>query len=141
MRWGEHFGPLKERPFRLLWFARTGSSVGDALIPVALIWAVFNDLHSATGVGIVLASYFGASASMTLAGGVLADRLPRRAVMIAADLVRVGTQSVTAVLLFRGTAHVWEIAVLQAIAGAAAGAFSPASLALVPQTVSAGRLQ
>jgi MFS family permease len=61
--------------------------------------------------------------------------------MIAADLVRVGTQSVTAVVLFRGTAHVWELALLQAIAGAAAGSFNPASLALIPQTVSAERLQ
>jgi MFS family permease len=141
VRGGAHFGPLKERPFRLLWLARTGSSVGDALIPVALIWAVFHDLHSPTGVGIVLASYFGASAAVTLAGGVFADRLPRRAVMITADLVRVGTQSLTAILLFRGTAHVWEIAALQALAGAATGSFSPASLALLPQTVSAARLQ
>ena len=141
MRGVERFGPLKERPFRLLWFARTGSSVGDSLIPVALIWAVGHDLHSPTGVGIVLACYFGASASVTLAGGVLADRLPRRAVMISADLVRVGTQGVTAILLFRGTAHVWEIALLQAVAGAATGSFSPASLALIPQTVSAERLQ
>ncbi len=141
VRGGERFGPLKERPFRLLWFARTGSSVGDSLIPVALIWGVGHDLHSPTGVGLVLACYFGGSASVTLAGGVLADRLPRRVVMISADLLRLGTQSATAILFFRGAAHVWEIALLQAIAGAAAGSFNPASLALIPQTVSAGRLQ
>jgi MFS family permease len=141
VRGGERFGPLKERQFRLLWFARTGSSVGDSLVPVALIWAVFHDLHSTTGVGLVLACYFGGSASVTLAGGVLADRLPRRVVMISADLLRVGTQSATAILLFRGVAHVWEIAVLQAVAGAAAGSFNPASLALIPQAVTAGRLQ
>ena len=141
MRGVERFGPLKERQFRLLWFARTGSSVGDALIPVALIWAVFHDLHSPTGVGVVLACYFGGSASLTLAGGVLADRLSRRAVMIAADLIRVGTQSATAILFFHGAAHVWEIALLQGVAGAAAGSFNPASLALVPQVVSGERLQ
>jgi MFS family permease len=141
VRWVERFGPLKERSFRLLWFARTGSSVGDSLIPVALIWGVHHHLHSSTGVGLVLASYFGGSASVTLAGGVLADRLPRRAVMIAADLLRVGTQSATAILFFQGTARVWEIALLQAVAGAAAGSFNPASLALIPRTVSAGRLQ
>ncbi len=141
MRGVGRLGPLKEQQFRLLWFARTGSSVGDSLIPVALIWAVFHDLHSATGVGVVLACYFGGGASLTLAGGVLADRVSRRAVMIAADLVRVGTQSVTAILLFEGMAHVWQLALLQAVAGAAAGSFNPASLALIPQTVSAGRLQ
>jgi len=136
------FGPLRERQFRLFWFARTGSAVGDSLIPVALIWAVSHDLGAgATGVGLVLACYWMGGAAATLAGGVWADRLPRRAVMIAADLVRLGTQSATAVLLFSGTAHVWELAVLQGVAGAAAGSFNPASKALIPQTVSVGRLQ
>jgi MFS family permease len=136
------FGPLRERQFRLLWFARTGSAFGDSLIPVALIWAVSHDLGAgATGVGLVLACYWIGGAAVTLAGGVWADRLPRRAVMIGADLVRLGTQATTAVLLFAGTAHVWQLAVLQGIAGAAAGFFNPASKALIPQTVSAGRLQ
>ena len=142
MRGVGRFGPLRERQFRLLWFARTGSAVGDSLIPVALIWAVGHDLGGRyTGVGVVLACYTLGGAAVTLAGGVWADRLPRRAVMIGADLVRLGTQSTTAVLLFAGTAHVWQIAVLQGIAGAAAGCFNPASKALIPQTVSAGRLQ
>ncbi len=142
MRGVGRFGPLKERQFRLLWFARTGSSVGDSLIPVALIWAVSHDLGGgATQVGLVLACYTFGGAAVTLAGGVWADRLPRRTVMISADLVRLGTQSTTAVLLFAGTANVWELAVLQGIAGTAAGFFNPASKALIPQTVSAGLLQ
>ena len=91
-----------------------------------------------TEVGIVFACYFAAGAAVTLAGGVWADRLPRRAVMIAADLIRLGTQTATAVLLIGGTMHVWELAVLQSIAGACGGFFNPASTALVPQTVSAG---
>ena len=142
MRGVGRFGPLRERQFRLLWFARTGSAVGDSLIAVALIWAVGHDLGAgATGVGIVLACNMVGGAAVTLAGGVWADRLSRRAVMISADLVRVGTQSITAVLLFTGTAHVWQLAVLMGVAGAAAGFFNPASKALIPQTVSAGRLQ
>ncbi|HEY3578512.1 MAG TPA: MFS transporter [Gaiellaceae bacterium] len=142
MRGVGRFGPLKEPQFRLLWFARTGSVVGDSLVPVAVIWAVGRELgESATGVGLVLACYTFGGAAVTLAGGVWADRLPRRAVMICADLVRVGTQATTAVLLFGGAAHVWELAVLQGTAGAAAGFFNPASKALIPQTVSSGRLQ
>ena len=142
MRGVAQLGPLRERPFRLLWLGRTGSAVGDSMIPVALIWTVSQDLHaSLTWVGIVLACNLVGGASFTLAGGVWADRLPRRAVMIAADLTRLGTQGTTAALLFSGTAHVWQIAVLQGIAGAAAGFFNPASTALIPQSVSAERLQ
>jgi MFS family permease len=135
------FGPLTEQPFRLLWLARTGSSVGDALIPVALAFAVLRIGGGATGLGIVLAAFTVGRASFVMLGGVWADRLPRRAVMMTADLVRFGTQATTAALLLAGVTQVWELAVLQAVAGAAGGVFAPASTALVPQTVSAPRLQ
>ena len=137
----ERFGPLTERPFRLLWLGRTGSSIGDSLIPVALAFAVLRIGGGATGLGIVLAAFTIGRASFVVVGGVWADRLPRRAVMITADLVRFGTQTVTAGLLLGHAAHVWQLAALQAIAGAAGGFFAPASTALVPQTVSGPRLQ
>jgi MFS family permease len=135
------FGPLRERPFRLLFFARTGSSVGDSLIPVALAFAVIGIHGGALGLGIVLASRTVALGVSTIAGGVWADRLPRRAVMITADLLRFGTEALTAVLLLEGTAHVWQLAVLQSAAGVGAGFFGPASTALLPQAVSVGNLQ
>jgi MFS family permease len=135
------FGPLTERPFRLLWLARTGSSIGDALIPVALAFAVLAIGGGATGLGIVLAAFTIGRASFVVVGGVWADRLPRRGVMMTADLVRFATQATTAALLLAQVTEVWELAVLQAVAGAAGGFFAPASTALVPQTVSAPRLQ
>ena len=141
MQIGERFGPLRESPFRLLWLGRTSSSVGDALIPVALAFAVLRIHGGATGLGLVLAAFTIGRASFVAVGGVWADRLPRRAVMIAADLTRVATQALTAALLFGHALHVWEIAVLQGVAGAAGGFFLPASTAFVPQTVSAPRLQ
>jgi MFS family permease len=137
----ERFGPLRERPFRLLWLARTGSSIGNSLIPVALAFAVLEIGGGASGLGIVLACFTLGGATFTLAGGVWADRMPRRAVMISSDLVRLGTQSATATLLLSGNAQVWELAALQFTAGAAGGFFNPASTALLPQAVSAARLQ
>src|SRR5690242_19019391 len=96
----ERLGPLAERPFRLLWLGQTGSSVGDSLIPVALAFAVLRIGGSATGLGLVLASYTIGRAAFVTLGGVWADRLPRCAVMISADLVRFATQATTAALLF-----------------------------------------
>ena len=141
MRGRERFGPLTERPFRLLWLGRTGSAVGDSLVAVALAFAVLRIGGSASELGLVLAAWTIGRASFVAIGGVWADRLPRRAVMITADLVRFATQATTAALLLGGVMHVWELAVLQAIAGAAGGFFMPASTALVPQTVSPPRLQ
>ena len=138
---GDRFGPLSERPFRLLWLGRTGSAFGDALIPVALAFAVLRIGGGATGLGLVLASYTVGRASFIALGGVWADRLPRRAVMIGADLVRFSTQAATAALLFGHVLHVWDLAVLQGVAGAAGGFFVPASTAFVPQAVTRARLQ
>jgi MFS family permease len=141
MRARGRFGPLLERPFRLLWIGRTGSSLGDSLVVVAIPFAVLRIGGTATGLGVVLAAYTLGRAAFVMAGGVWADRLPRRAVMLGADLVRFGTQATTAALLFTHSLQVWELAVLQATAGAAGGFFVPASTALVPRTVSAGLLQ
>jgi MFS family permease len=137
----ERFGPLRERPFRLLWFARTGSSVGDSLIPVALAFAVIGIHGGALGLGAVLGARTIALGTSTVVGGVWADRLPRRAVMVSADVLRFGTEAVTAALLLEGVAHVWQLAVLQSAAGVGAGFFTPASTALVPQAVSSHNLQ
>ncbi len=141
MHQNQRFGPLRERPFRLLWLGRTGSAVGDSLIPVALAFAVLDIGGGAGGLGIVLASFTIGRAAFVVVGGVWADRLPRRLVMIGADLVRFGTQAVTAALLIGDVAKVWQLAVLQGLAGAAGGFFNPASTALVPLTVSRERLQ
>ena len=76
-----------------------------------------------------------------LVGGVFADRLPRRLVMLTADVVRFGTQGATAALILTHHAQVWELAALQALAGTATAFFNPASTGLTPMTVSAERLQ
>ena len=87
--WRESFGALEERPFRLLWLAGTASAMGDALIPVALAFAVLQELDaSATELGFVLAAFSVARVSFTLVGGVWADRLERRRLMLVCDAVR-----------------------------------------------------
>jgi len=39
---GGSLGPLRERPFRLLFLGRTLSVVGDAIVPVAITFAVLD---------------------------------------------------------------------------------------------------
>ena len=78
------------REFRALWLAQVLSVAGDQLARVALTLMVFDRTHSA----LLAAVTFAASVVPTFVGGItlsgLADRLPRRAVMIACDLIRVG---------------------------------------------------
>ena len=139
-RWGT-LEPLREREFRLLFLGQSVSVLGDAISGIALAFAVLAIGGSASDLGLVLAAGAVPFLGFLLVGGVVADRLPRRAVMLAADLVRFAAQGVAAVLLISGHAEVWALAALNGVRGAAGAFFGPASTGLVPQTISAERLQ
>jgi MFS family permease len=132
--------PLRERPFRLLFLGRTLSGVGDAIVPVAVTFAVLK-LGTATDLGIVLGANSAARVVFLVAGGVWADRLPRQTVMMGADVVRAVTQALIALAFFAGGIRIWELAVASAVFGCASAFFNPASTGLVPSVVSAERLQ
>jgi MFS family permease len=131
---------LKERPFRLLWLGRTASSIGDSMVPVALAFAVL-DVGGAGDLGLVLASFTIGRIAFVVAGGVWSDRLERRLVMLAADVVRAAAQATVAALLLADAVRVWHFAVAAFVLGSASAFFGPASTGLVPQTVSRERLQ
>lgn len=133
--------PLFERQFRLLWLGRVSSAAGDALVPVALSFAVLSVNGSAAALGSVLAVTTLSRVVFTLVGGVVADRFPRRAVMLACDGVRAAVQGLVAALLLAHDMTLPLFFVTGAIFGAASAFFGPASDGLVPQTVSARNLQ
>ncbi len=134
-------GALQEREFRLFFTGQLVSLLGDAVTPFALAWAVLDLTGSARDLGFVIAAKTAPLVVFLLVGGVFADRLPRRGVMLTADVARLGIQAATAGLLLSHTARIWELIVLQAFAGTATAFFNPASTGLTPMTVSAGRLQ
>lgn len=132
--------PLRERPFRLLFLGRTLSAVGDALVPVAMTFAVLK-IGDTTDLGIVLGSGWAGRVLFLVAGGVWADRLPRQLVMMGADVVRAVVQALLAAAFFTSSAQVWELAAASALFGLASSFFNPASTGLVPSLVSRERLQ
>ncbi len=132
---------LRQRDFRLLFGAYAVSVIGDRMVTIALAFAVLELGGSASEVGVVLACRVLPLVGSLLIGGVVADRLPRRAVMVAADLSRALTQGILAFLLITGEPPIWAIAVLAGAAGAATGFFNPASTGLLPAIVAPEHLQ
>ncbi len=135
------FGALEERPFRLLWSGQALSDIGNAMLPVALAFAVLQVTGSLSDLGLVLAAALVPRVLLLLAGGVWADRLPRQIVMLSADLVRALSQGGLALLLLTGSARLWHLLVAAVVYGVAQAFFGPASTGLVPETVAAARLQ
>lgn len=141
MRWrGASLGPLRQRPFRLLFLGRTLSAIGDSIVPVALTFAVLK-LGNTTDLGIVLGVGSAARVVFLVFGGVWADRLPRQLVMMASDLLRAVVQALIALAFFVGNIQVWELAVGSVVFGFAGAFFNPASTGLIPSIVPPEHLQ
>jgi MFS family permease len=138
--WRGRFGALQEREFRLLFSATTITTAGDRLAGIALAFAVI-DIGTATDLGLVFAARQGTQALVVLFGGVLSDRLPRNRVLAGAALVQGVSQVGTAAVVLGSAGGVWAIVALQAAWGIGQGVVIPAEVGLVPQTVSAARLQ
>jgi MFS family permease len=133
-------GALVEREYRLLFSATVVTSLGDAVATIALVFAVLA-VGSATDLGIVFAARQGANAAVLLFGGVLSDRLPRSRMLVGASLVQGAAQAATAAVVLSGRPSVAVFAGLAAVYGVGDGIVIPAEVGLIPQTVSAARLQ
>ncbi|MGI9113212.1 MAG: MFS transporter [Gaiellaceae bacterium] len=138
---GTSFDVLREREFRLLWLGQLISALGDALVPLALTFAVLDLTGSAADLGLVFAAFMGARVLFIVAGGVWSDRLPRQLVMIVADLVRAGTQALVALAFFTDSVAIWHLVVASFLVGGASAFFGPASTGLVKTIVRPERLQ
>jgi MFS family permease len=72
-------------------------------------------------------------AGLVIFGGVIADRFSTRKLMIGADVVRLATQSFTAVLFFTDHVVLWQICVIGAVNGVAGAVFQPGVASTVPR--------
>lgn len=129
-------GALRESKFRLLFIGQAVSSLGNSLVPVALAFAVLDLTGSASDLGYVLGAEAVGQLTFLLIGGVVADRISRRAVMIASDSVRGVAQLFLGILLVTAHPALTVLVGFSTIVGSASGMFQPASNGLMPAVVS-----
>jgi len=124
-------GLLRRSPsFGYLFLATAGSSFGTYLAAVALTLQVYDATGSGTWVAALLIADFLPIVVIGFLLGPLVDRMSRRRLMVASDLVRFG---VFAALPF--VDGVGSIIALAAISGIATGFFLPAANAAIPNLV------
>jgi MFS family permease len=140
MRLPASFAVLREPNFARYLAATTVSTLGSGMATVALAFAVLG-FGGATDLGIVLLAREVPVVILLLLGGVFADRLPRRSILVSTDLIKAVSQGATALLLFTGTASVWNVAALQTVFGLAAAFSRPATVGLIKEAVTDARLQ
>jgi MFS family permease len=132
--------PLRHRDFRLLWSGMCVSLLGDGIFLVAMAWQVYALSNAPTALALVGITMTVPTIAFLLLGGVVSDRLDRRRIMLASDLVRGLAVGLLALLSITGVLELWHVAAIAAVYGAATAFFSPAFDALVPELLPADEL-
>ena len=124
--------PLRHRDFRVLWAGMAVSLLGDGIFLIAVAWEAYSLWNAPVALALVGIGMTVPTILFLVPGGVVSDRLDRRAVMFAADAVRAGVVAVLALLALTGSLRFWELVAAVAVYGAASAFFMPAFDAVVP---------
>src|SRR6185437_14130469 len=133
-------GPLGVRSFRLLCGGQLASTIGDYCYAVALPWLVLSEHGGAILLGTVLACYGVPRTALIPVGGVLADKLGPRTLMLMADAGRCVLVAGLAVLAARHVVSLAALGPVAALIGAGEGLFIPASYAIMPSLLDGEQL-
>ncbi|MGH9368461.1 MAG: MFS transporter [Thermoanaerobaculia bacterium] len=129
------FKAFTYRDFRLLWAGAFTSSVGTWMQEVAQNWLILTMTGSAFLLGLDAFLADAPFLLFSLFGGVLADRLDRRRILLGSQLVQMSSALLLVALILTGALSVWIILTLSFVVGLAQSFGGPAYQALVPTLV------
>jgi MFS family permease len=139
LRW-KAVRPLRHRDYRLLWTGLAVALLGSGLWLVALAWQVIELGGGPVQLSVVTTAYSIGLLVCVLFGGIAADRLPQRTVIIVADSVRGVVLLGLAALALVGVLEIWHLAAAAVLVGAGEAFLIPAYTALVPRLLPADEL-
>jgi len=118
-----------------MWIGACTSSIGTWMQIVAQGWLIYRLSHSAFL--LALDQFLGGIPIFlfSLIGGVVADRLERRKILLGSQYVQMATAAILTVLVATGHVHVWHILCLSFVSGFAQAFGGPAYQALIPTLV------
>jgi MFS family permease len=126
---------LRNRDFGLLWLGQAVSLVGDGIYLVAIAWLVLDISNEPSALALVGLAWTLPMVAALLIAGVLSDRIERRRLMIAGDLLRFAAIGAIAALALADAAELWHVIALVVVYGIGEALFQPAFSAVVPDIV------
>ncbi|MFZ1411957.1 MAG: MFS transporter, partial [Micropruina sp.] len=131
------FASLGIRNYRLFFLGGLVSNVGTWMARVAQDWLVLTELtdHSATALGLVTGLQFAPIALLSPWGGAVADRFPKRTVMMVTQVGLCLTGLTLAALVLTGSVELWHVYALAMLGGAFSAFDNPARQAIASEIV------
>jgi MFS family permease len=127
--------PFQHGQYRLLVGSLTASMLGEGLWLMAMVWQVIALDGGAAELSIVATGAAVGMVATVLVGGVIADRVPQRRVLLVTELVLAGAAIVIAALALLGVIEIWHLAAIAFIRGVGSGFYYPAYSAMLPSIV------
>ena len=131
---------LRDRDFARFFAGYATSLLGTSMAALAVSFAVLDGGGTASDLGVVLAAGIVPQVLFMLGGGVIADRLGRRPVMLGADAARCAAQAVLAGAVLAGRPALWVFILLAAARGTGDAVFTPALSGLTAELAPPGDL-
>ncbi|MGN6182313.1 MAG: MFS transporter [Thermoanaerobaculia bacterium] len=129
------FSALRYRDFRYVWLGAFTSTTGTWMQTVAQGWVVLSMTNSALLLGVDGFLATGPMLVFSLFGGVVADRVERRKIMLFSQYLQMAFALILAALLWSGNVKVWHIFLLSFLTGSAQSFSGPAYISLLPLLV------
>ena len=129
------FSALRHRNYRLFFFGQMISQIGTWMQTTAQAWLVLELTHSALLLGLVGVLQYLPVMVFSLFGGVLADRFPKRTLLLVTQSVALVQASIMWLLVVTGTVQIWHILLLVALLGITNALDTPTRQAFVGEMV------
>lgn len=138
--WKRPFLALESPDFRHLWLGTLPGTLAMQMSMIARGYVAYDITRSAAAVGIVAMASGVPMLVFSLFGGVVADRFPKRNVLLITNVVQVIYAAVSALLVLTGVVQVWHLMVLAAVSGLGIAFSMPSRHSYVAQIVPRERL-
>lgn len=132
--------PFRHRDYRLLVASMALSLFASGMWTVALVYQVIALGGGPSELSLVMTGLSTGLLVSVLVGGLAADRLPRRALLIGVEALRIVSVGLVTALSLTGALQLWQLAGIAFLVGAAEAFFFPAYSALLPTMLPAEEL-
>jgi MFS family permease len=135
------FTALSSRSYRIYIGGQSLTNTGSWMQSIAQDWLIFSLTHSSTAVGVTMALQFGPVLLLGLHAGALADRLPKRRILLTTQSLNAAATLALAVVTIAGAVRAADVYAFALMSGVIFAFDVPARQSFVNEVVPEGRLR
>ena len=134
------FASLRIRDFRLLWFSNLAASFSMQMETVARGWLIYDMTGSPLDLTWVMLAYMLPVLVFSLAGGVMADRMRKKSIMVTSQMLNGVATVVLAYIIYSGDVTFAHFIYFGLFNGTVMSLGMPARSAVIPELVGEGSI-